>query len=179
MATDALDLQKGLPKDQHHRVSLVREEALLQGQMAVMLGDPTTPIYKALQPIIGSDNLGLTVPSNDPKIWTGESSAAFTLTNASSLGRLAGLMAMGGSLDGFEYVKPAAFAKANKVHEGVAELVDLCLGTPVPYTHGGFAQSLPGLSVPMYLFDMTVQPPKPLYTPEMMLPGWTWTGWFG
>jgi hypothetical protein len=117
--------------------------------------------------------------SNDPQMWTTETASAYTFTNASSLGRLAGLMAMGGSLDGFEYVKPAGFAKANKVHDGVAELVDLCLGTPVPYTYGGFAQSMPGLSVPMYLFDMTVVPPKPLYSPEMMLPGWTWTGWFG
>lgn len=88
-------------------------------------------------------------------------------------------MAMSGSLDGFEFVKPTAFEQATSIHEGVKDLVDQCLGTPVPYTNGGWALSLPNVSVPMYLFDMTVQPPKPLYTPEMMLPGWQWCGWFG
>ncbi|KAI9024661.1 beta-lactamase/transpeptidase-like protein [Hyaloraphidium curvatum] len=173
----------GLPKELHSRVSTVHEEPMLQAQMDVMLGETSLPIYKSLMTIpkgAKKQSVDSALSSNDPKMWTTETSAAYTFTNASSLGRLAALMSMGGSLDGFEYIAPKAWEESVALHEGVKDLVDLCLGTPVPYTNGGWAISLPIASVPQVLFDATVQPPKPLYTPGMgPKPGVSWTGWFG
>lgn len=123
----------GLPKDLHHRVSTVHEEAALQGQMQVMLGSPDAPIYKSLLTIpkgATKQPVDSAICSNDRKMWTTETASAYTLTNASSLGRIAGLMAMGGSLDGVEIVKPDTLKKAMTVHDGVKDLTDLCLGSP-------------------------------------------------
>ncbi|KAI9021366.1 beta-lactamase/transpeptidase-like protein [Hyaloraphidium curvatum] len=172
----------GLPKDKHGRVSLLQEEDMLVAQYQVMMADQTTPIYKTFASIpkgVQKQLVDSSVGSNDPQLWTSETSAAFTVTNARTLGRLAGAMAQGGSIDGVELVSPKGFEAASKIHEGVKNDPDACIGFPVPYTHGGWAESMAGIRIPVYLFDLTAQPPKPLYTESMVGNDVTWHGWFG
>lgn len=77
-----IDVYCGLPKDLHHRVSTVREEPALQAQMQVMLGNPDLPIYKSLLTIpkgAKKQEIDTSICSNDPNMWTTESSSAYTL----------------------------------------------------------------------------------------------------
>jgi CubicO group peptidase (beta-lactamase class C family) len=84
-------------------------------KMAFMLRDMTKPVAKSMTTIpTGANNYGLAAPSNDPKMWTGETPSGYTMTNASSLGCLAGLMAMGGKLDGSSSSSPPRLLKRTR-----------------------------------------------------------------
>ncbi|KAI9031074.1 beta-lactamase/transpeptidase-like protein [Hyaloraphidium curvatum] len=107
---------------------------------------------------------------NDPELRKGESPAAFTVSNAASLARLAALCSMGGTLDGVELISREVLAHSASLDPKADGVVDMNLEYATRTCAGGtsWVQSKAGQRVPAEF------PPE-----EAKGEGWTWRGWFG
>ncbi|KXS14625.1 beta-lactamase/transpeptidase-like protein [Gonapodya prolifera JEL478] len=110
--------------------------------------------------------------ANDPEIRKSEIPSAFTVTNARSLGKLATLASMGGSLDGFTFIDEKTLRDSCAVDPEMDGVVDLFTDLPTRTCRGGasWSNSLPGYKVPTVV---------PRDRPEWKGDGWSWTGWMG
>ncbi|KAI9006851.1 beta-lactamase/transpeptidase-like protein [Hyaloraphidium curvatum] len=177
-------LHCGLPESLLPSTSQVFEHPGLTGMMKIAGGDPNGRFYKALIQSIprlpDSPANETTVGSNNKWGLTAEVPSGYHVTNAKSLAKLGALMANGGSLPELpDFISPKTLAKAEEEDPRTKDLVDMCLGQMNNYLVGGWAKGPAGKKIPQSRYDITVQPPKSLYSEDQIGEGWEWRGWFG
>ncbi|KAJ3337976.1 hypothetical protein HDU93_000239 [Gonapodya sp. JEL0774] len=117
----------------------------------------------------------MTMPSftagpNDQGIRKGESPAAYSVSNASSVAKLMAVCSMGGSLDGVKLADKAVIQAAAELDPKASSEVDLSLRKVTRTCAGGvsWSRTEEGYVVPSEY--------PPAYCKGE---GWEWTGWYG
>jgi hypothetical protein len=137
-------------------------------------------LIQSVPKLPGSPANETTVASNNKNGFTAEVPSAYHVTNAKSLAKFGSIMTSDGAHPELgSFIKPEVLAKGHEVDPRTAGLIDMCLGAPTVFTVGGWAKSEKGKKIPQSRYDITVQPPKSLYTEDQLGDGFDWNGWFG
>lgn len=181
-----IDFYCGLPDDvKESRFNHVINSPGNVAQFAQLASlPPDLPMMKMLLPLAKLNDYDPTKGetfSHSAAFLRGQTPSASSVTNASSLAKLANCLTDSnrGNLDGYELLSPQVWERALQHEHLNKDSIDPCLGAAVPTAWGGFAWNRAGTLSMQHLVDFSKTPPEP-YIPEFQKgEGWEWIGWGG
>ncbi|KAJ3335701.1 hypothetical protein HDU93_004643 [Gonapodya sp. JEL0774] len=171
----------GLPKSEDDRFCRVHfTPELLDMFNSIKSLPPTLPVTKKTTVVGASEpeeDAGM--QSNVLDVLRGQTSSAYTVTNAAGLAAFANVMAMGGAVDVLDVMNHDTHASAHQVDPRNLDTPDAIAFAPIRSCIGGWAESRPGSKIPNLRIDLSSGAPRPYVPEEWKGDGWCWSGWDG